>query len=151
VISYQINEQKEKLALLESQNAAGLEIAENFSKLGNLYCSDDMYSEAEPCYWRAVELKSEHLGPAHIDVVFSLLDLAELYELQAEDAKAEQLYECIVAILLDLPIGVMPEAIRVIERLAGYYGTRGQPGKVSGLEGLIYKFRHAELACPATA
>ena len=136
-----ISKGKETLAALEAEGRPGLEIADQLIKLADLYFGEDMYEEAEPLYWRALELRHEYLGPVDMQVVASLQYLAELYEMQGQNPKAEQLYECIVAIFMDLPAAPVPEAVTLIERLSGYYETRGLRWQLSVLQELADKFR----------
>ena len=136
-----ITKSKEVLAGLEVTGRPGLEIADQMVNLADLYFGEDMFAEAEPLYWRALELRQESLGPVDIQVVSSLQNLAELYEMWGQIPKAEQLYECIVAIFMDLPASDCPDAVALIERLSGYYEARGLRWQLSVLQELANKFR----------
>ncbi len=136
-----IDRNRQLLADLEAECRPGPEIADQLVKLADLYFGEDMFGEAEPLYWRALELRHQHLGPVDMLVVSSLQDLAELYEMQGQNAKAEQLYECIVAIFMDLPPTPSAEAVALIQRLRGYYESRGLRWQVGVLEELADKFR----------
>lgn len=131
---------KRNLLSAQDQDASALEIAECATKLADLYFADDEFDQAEPLYWQALELRRKELGIVHIKVASSLQDLAELYEMQAKHTKAEQLYECVVGIMTEMPQGADPEAVTCLRRVAGYYESRGLDTQRSSIEDLSSKF-----------
>ncbi|HEY1353760.1 MAG TPA: tetratricopeptide repeat protein [Ktedonobacteraceae bacterium] len=56
------------------------------------------YTTAEPLYLRALALRTQLLGPEHLDVATSLNGLANLYAQQSKEAEAEPLYQQALAI-----------------------------------------------------
>ena len=50
------------------------------------------YSEAEPLFRDALEIREKQLGPEHPDVASSLNNLAGLLQVQGKYAEAEPLY-----------------------------------------------------------
>ncbi|NER82554.1 MAG: CHAT domain-containing protein, partial [Leptolyngbya sp. SIO1D8] len=61
-------------------------------KLGELYQLTENYSEAELCYLKVLELRSQVLGEEHPHVAVTLNNLASLSETQENSAEAEAYY-----------------------------------------------------------
>ena len=57
------------------------------------YNNQGRYSEAEPLYQQALELRKKLLGEEHPDVATSLNNLAGLYNNQGRNSEAEPLYQ----------------------------------------------------------
>jgi len=83
---------KRHLQSQEQTTSATLDLADTVSRLGDLYLIEGNYLEAEPLYWRALEIRQKLLGENHKDVAASLKNLAELYEIQDRYAEAERFY-----------------------------------------------------------
>ncbi len=65
-----------------------------------LYDSQGRYSEAEPLYLQALDIKRSQLGAEHPSTATSLNNLAGLYESQGHYAEAEPLYLQALAIFM---------------------------------------------------
>ncbi len=77
-----------------------------------------LYSEAEPMYRRALEIREKSLGKDHPDVATSLNNLAELYRAQGKYAEAEPMYRRALEIF-EKSIGENhPNVATVLENLA---------------------------------
>ena len=68
------------------------EVATGLSRLAGLYLNQGRYSEAEPLYLRALQLRKAELGDRHPSTATSLNNLALLYESQGRYGEAEPLY-----------------------------------------------------------
>jgi tetratricopeptide (TPR) repeat protein len=136
-----IGEQEKKvLAALGAASLPPLEMAGQLSTLAGGYFQNEQYDQAEPLFWRSLELVHETLGPIHIRVACCLQDLAELYEVQGQYAKAEHLYECIMAILNDVSEDDAAQAADSLRRIEGFYEARGQQWQMANVRTLRNKF-----------
>ncbi|MBD2526353.1 tetratricopeptide repeat protein [Nostoc sp. FACHB-133] len=79
----------------ELQNELGLQIdlANSLNNLAGIYRATGQYSEAEPLYKQALELRKRLLGENHPSFATSLNNLAGLYKSTGQYAKAELLYQ----------------------------------------------------------
>jgi tetratricopeptide (TPR) repeat protein len=79
----------------ELQKELGLErdLATSLHNIGLLYYDQGRYSEAEPLYKQALELRKHLFGEEDLDVAQSLNNLAELYQDQGRYQEAELLYQ----------------------------------------------------------
>ncbi|MBD2515453.1 tetratricopeptide repeat protein [Nostoc sp. FACHB-973] len=80
---------------IELQNELGLQIdlAANFNNLAGLYRATGRYSEAEPLYQQALQLRKRLLGENHPAYATSLNNLAGIYKSTGQYSKAELLYQ----------------------------------------------------------
>jgi tetratricopeptide (TPR) repeat protein len=67
-------------------------VALSLNNLAGLYDSQGRYTEAEPLYLEALDLRKRLLGDNHPDVALSLNNLAGLYDSQGRYTEAEPLY-----------------------------------------------------------
>ncbi|CCI34922.1 Kinesin light chain (fragment) [Microcystis aeruginosa PCC 9701] len=67
-------------------------MATSLNNLAHLYESQGRYTEAEPLYLEALDLRKRLLGDNHPSVATSLNNLAELYNSQGRYTEAEPLY-----------------------------------------------------------
>ncbi|MFN6526919.1 tetratricopeptide repeat protein [Nostoc sp. ChiSLP03a] len=79
----------------ELQNELGLQIdlANSLNNLAGIYRATGNYSEAEPLYKQALELRKRLLGENHPAFATSLNNLAGLYKSTGQYSKAELLYQ----------------------------------------------------------
>ncbi|MBW4467288.1 MAG: tetratricopeptide repeat protein [Pegethrix bostrychoides GSE-TBD4-15B] len=68
------------------------EIATSLGRLANLYAAQGRYSEAEPLYLQALEIRRSQLGAEHPTTATSLNNLAKLYRAQGRYSEAEPLF-----------------------------------------------------------
>ncbi|MDZ8185459.1 MAG: tetratricopeptide repeat protein [Nostoc sp. ChiSLP02] len=80
---------------IELQNELGLQLdlAANFSNLAGLYRATGRYSEAEPLYQQALQLRKRLLGENNPVYATSLNNLAGIYKSTGQYSKAELLYQ----------------------------------------------------------
>src|SRR5215831_12033172 len=76
------------------------------------------YDESRPMAERALELREKALGPEHPDVAQSLNNLAILYRLKGDNAKAEPLYQRALAIFEKALGPEHPDFARSLNNLA---------------------------------
>jgi len=69
-----------------------MHVAEILNSLADVYHEQGKFSEAEPLYWRAVEIIQENMGHEHPTVARALQRLATLYEEQENFDEADRLY-----------------------------------------------------------
>ncbi|WP_287170587.1 MULTISPECIES: tetratricopeptide repeat protein [unclassified Microcystis] len=67
-------------------------MASSLNNLAALYDSQGRYTEAEPLYLQALDLRKQLLGDNHPLVALSLNNLAYLYDSQGRYTEAEPLY-----------------------------------------------------------
>jgi tetratricopeptide (TPR) repeat protein len=60
--------------------------------LGDILTGLRQYAKAEPLYLRGLQIREAQLGKDHLDVAYSLLNLAVLYEMMGQYPKAEPLH-----------------------------------------------------------
>nr|MDZ7998546.1 tetratricopeptide repeat protein [Aulosira sp. DedVER01a] len=97
---FQDYKQEQELAIeylskaVELQKELGLDkdLATSLNNLAELYESQGKYSQAEPLYIQALDLRRRLLGKEHPDVASSLNNLAGLYRSQGKYSQAEPLY-----------------------------------------------------------
>ena len=66
--------------------------------LANLYYKQGKYAEAEPLYQRALHIRTQYLGPEHIETAEIMYDFALLQEAQGNRDEAKPLYEHALAV-----------------------------------------------------
>ncbi|HJT56217.1 MAG TPA: tetratricopeptide repeat protein [Ktedonobacteraceae bacterium] len=91
------------------------------------------YSEAEPLYRRAVEIRERILDPRHPHTANSLNNLAQLYRAQGRYMEAEPLMQRDLAIC-EQTLGPMhPDTAISLNNLAGLYRVQGRYGEAEPL------------------
>ena len=113
---------------IELQKELGLEmdLAYSLNNLADLYESQGRYSEAEPLYMQALELRKRLLGEEHADVANSLNHLAGLYEYQGRYSEAEPLYAQALALRKRLLGEEHADVANSLNNLAGLYESQGR-------------------------
>jgi len=82
----------DKAVELQKEFSLEEDLATSLNNLAYLYSSQRRYTEAEPLYEQALELRQRLLGENHPDVATSLNNLAYLYSSQRRYTEAEPLY-----------------------------------------------------------
>ncbi|MBD2624907.1 tetratricopeptide repeat protein [Trichormus variabilis] len=113
---------------IELQKELHLEnnLANSLNNLAFLYYSQGRYSEAEPLYIQALELKKRLLGELHPDIATSLNNLAALYASQGRYTEAEPLYIQALELKKCLPEGSHPDIATSLNNLAALYDSQGR-------------------------
>ena len=93
-------------------------MALSLNDLAALYYSQGRYSEAEPLYTQALEMRKRLFNGDHPDVASSLNNLALLYYSQGRYSEAEPLYT-LALVMCDRILGVNhPTTATIRENLA---------------------------------
>jgi len=110
------------------QKKSGLEADLSYSlhNLAYLYNSQGRYSEAEPLYLQALELRKRLLGDEHPDVATSLNNLASLYYSQGRYSEAEPLYLQALELRKRLLGDEHPDVATSLNNLANLYNSQGR-------------------------
>ncbi|MCL1473437.1 tetratricopeptide repeat protein, partial [Argonema antarcticum] len=110
------------------QKKLGLEtdLSDSLNNLAYLYESQGRYSEAEPLYLQALELRKRLLGDEHPDVAASLNNLAYLYESQGRYSEAEPLYLQALELRKRLLGDEHPDVASSLNNLANLYYYQGR-------------------------
>jgi CHAT domain-containing protein len=95
------------------------------NNLAGLYRSQGRYSEAEPLYRQALDMRKRLLGNEHPDVATSLDNLAFLYWTQGRYSEAEPLYRQALDMNKRLLGNEHPDVATSLNNLAGLYWTQG--------------------------
>lgn len=86
---------KELRNLLQTQEKAlgghHVKVANTLAALADLLVHQGKLLEAEPMYWRVVEIRHKICGQSNLDVAATLHDLSSLYEQQGNTSEAERL------------------------------------------------------------
>nr|WP_232224256.1 tetratricopeptide repeat protein [Mastigocladopsis repens] len=112
----------------ELQKELGLErdLATSLNNLALLYDSQGRYSEAEPLYQQALELRKRLLGEEHPDVAQSLNNLAYLYRSQGRYIEAEPLYQQALELRKRLLGEEHLDVAQSLNNLANLYRSQGR-------------------------
>ena len=84
------------------------------------------YSEAEPLYQQALEMRKRLLGDEHPDVASSLNNLANLYDSQGRYTEAEPLYQQALEMRKRLLGDEHPSVASSLNNLAALYRSQGR-------------------------
>jgi tetratricopeptide (TPR) repeat protein len=101
-------------------------LASLYNSLANLYESQGQYDEAEPLYFKALQLRKELLGDRHPAVATSLNNLAGLYESQGRYEEAEPLLVEALQLFKDLLGERHPDVATSLNNLAALYWSQGR-------------------------
>jgi tetratricopeptide (TPR) repeat protein len=113
---------------IELQNELGLQIdlAASLNNLAGLYRATGRYSEAEPLYQQALELRKRLLGDNHPSLATSLNNLAGLYKSTGHYNKAELLYQEALELRKRLLGENHPDVAASLNNLALLYDEQGR-------------------------
>ena len=103
-------------------------MAQSLNNLALLYKSQRRYSEAEPVYLQALEMKKRLFAGDHPDVASSLNNLAELYNSQGRYTDAEPLHKQALEMTKRLFNGDHPYVATSLNNLALLYHFQGRYG-----------------------
>ena len=120
---------------IELEKELGLEadLATNLNNLAVLYKSQGRYSEAEPLYLQALELRKRLLGEDHPDVATSLNNLAVLYNSQGRYSESETLFLQALELRKRLLGEDHPYVATSLNNLASVYNKQGRYSEAEAL------------------
>ncbi|MFO5441501.1 MAG: tetratricopeptide repeat protein [Dolichospermum sp.] len=101
-------------------------LATSLNNLALLYHNQGKYSEAEPLYLDALEMKRRLFTGDHPDVATSLNNLASLYHKQGKYSEAEPLYLDALEMTKRLFTGDHPNVATSLNNLANLYDSQGK-------------------------
>jgi tetratricopeptide (TPR) repeat protein len=113
--------------------ASPLRLAIYFNNLAALYDSQGRYSEAEPLFVSALDIRERQLGANHSDVAVSLDNLGLLYYLQGRYSEAESLYKRSFHIYERQTNGENLGIAQNLTNLASLYKLQGKYSKAESL------------------
>jgi len=102
------------------------DLATSLNRLANLYANQGRYSQAQPLYTRALDIRERQLGADHPDVGSSLNNLANLYKSQGRYAEAEPLYRRALASGEQQLGADHPAVATTLNNLAELYRVQGR-------------------------
>jgi tetratricopeptide (TPR) repeat protein len=96
---------KMKDGLVDTERAWGtlhIKLVDKLQGLADTFFVLGRYSEAEPLYWRIVELRIRNLGERHPDTLKGMIDLADVSQALNKNEEAAKYYSCAIRTLMDL-------------------------------------------------
>src|SRR5262249_28105104 len=102
------------------------EAAELLDRAGTYLRERGLYFLAEPLYRRALSMREQLMGEAHLTSVLSMIQLASLYFRQDEYTAAEALYQRALPIVEQQIGAEHPLIVDVLSGLARVYGNQGK-------------------------
>ncbi|NEQ39182.1 MAG: tetratricopeptide repeat protein [Okeania sp. SIO3I5] len=102
------------------------DVASSLNSLAILYSKQGRYTEAEPLFLEALEMKKRLLGKEHPDVANSLNDLATLYYFQGRYTEAEPLFLEALEMKKRLLGKEHPDVANSLNNLAALYSDQGR-------------------------
>jgi serine/threonine-protein kinase len=119
--------------------------AELMVVLGSIYFKLGLFEQAEELYAQALEIRREHWGERHAQVVPSINALAQIYAEQGGYQEAEELYQQALDILQGK---VKPDQLNLAAAyggLANVYGWQGDMAEAERLQRQALKIREKQL------
>jgi tetratricopeptide (TPR) repeat protein len=116
----------EKAIVLQTKFQKLEALATSLNNLANLYYNQGKYSEAEPLYLDALEMRRRLFTNDHPDVASSLNNLALLYHNQGKYSEAELLYLDALEMRRRLFPGDHPDVASSLNNLALLYDSQGK-------------------------
>ena len=101
-------------------------LATSLNNLANLYHNQGRYSEAEPLYLDALEMRRRLFTSDHPNIATSLNNLALLYDSQGKYSEAEPLYLDVLEMTKRLFTGDHPYVASSLNNLAVLYHNQGK-------------------------
>lgn len=123
-----------KRLLEEQEESLGTDdpkVAATLTTLGDLLCMNNRLMEAEPLYWRVLEIRHRGGGQRTLEVAAALQDLSILYEKQDSWGEAERLLRWCCDIKRELLGPQDPEYISSLSRLGRVLDMQGKQEDVS--------------------
>ncbi len=123
-----------KRLLEEQEDALGTDspkVANTLTALGDLLCMHNRFFDAEPLYWRVLEIRHKSGGQRNLEVAAALQDLSLLYEKQESWPDAERLLRWCCDIKRELLGPQDPEYIASLSRLGRVLDMQGKHEDVS--------------------
>jgi tetratricopeptide (TPR) repeat protein len=114
------------LTLLDARNSEDWTTLVVVTKLAAYYASQERFSEAEPHFWRALELRRILQGPEHPKVAKALDKLAQIYRQQRKFARAEPLFRLSLFIQERAVGREHPDFMQTLNDLAELYYAEGK-------------------------
>jgi tetratricopeptide (TPR) repeat protein len=116
----------EKAIVLQTKFQKLEALATSLNNLALLYNNQGKYSEAEPLYLDALEMRKRLFTGDHPDVATSLNNLAVLYDNQGRYSEAEPLYLDALEMTKRLFTGDHPDVANSLNNLASLYKSQGK-------------------------
>ncbi len=103
VVTRQIQKMEKQLADVETGwGTSSLKLLDKLQALADLYFVLNRFADAEPLYWRILDIKFRNLGERHPDTVMGLIDIADVLKAQNRNDEASRYYSCAIRTLVDL-------------------------------------------------
>jgi len=116
----------EKAIVLQTKFQKLEALATSLNNLANLYYNQGKYSEAEPLYLQALEMRRRLFTGDNPHVATSLNNLASLYNSQGRYSEAEPLYLDALEMRRRLFTGDHPDVANSLNNLAHFYHNQGK-------------------------
>ncbi len=116
----------QKAVALQKELGLEVDLATSFNELAYLYNFQGRYSEAEPLYQQALQMRKRLLGESHPDVATSLNHLAGLYYSQGRYSEAEPLTQQALQMRKQLLGESHPDVATNLNNLAFLYKSQGR-------------------------
>lgn len=123
-----------KQLLQEQEESLGVDdpkVANTLTTLGDLLCTASKFSDAEPLYWRVLEIRHKTAGQRSLEVASALIDLSNLYERQESWADAERMLRWCCDLRRELLGPRNPDYITTISRLGRVLDVQGKHEDIS--------------------
>ncbi len=143
---------KKAIGLLQSGDSKE-DYARGLDRLARTYGLQGRYSEAEPLYQQALEIRQTEQGDRHPDTATSLNNLAALYDSQGRYSEAEPLYQQALETYQTELGDRHPSTVTSLNNLATLYRAQGRYSEAEPLYQQVLEIRQTELGDrhPSTA
>jgi len=120
---YEIKWVTQRVATARDQQTTA---ADSLNNLALTYYGQRKYTEVEPLFLRAIEIREKTLGPDHLDLAESLNSLGNLFMVQDKYEKVEPLYKRSLVIREKVLGSNHPTLARSLNNLAVLYNAQGK-------------------------